>query len=182
MVLKSCDVYNRNFCIGLNMLATSAMNLPLVIFVATCMLLCEHFRNISAQLQTCVQNEEIVIMEFEQLRTQHQYMTNTLTKADKIFSGLLLLTFTANLPLSCLSIYSLTKETETLPIISLVVWLVVGLMNVAIVSWFAGNVVEQVSQLDQFFRPAYFDLFVFLISIWLIFFVCENLYYSLREL
>ena len=147
------------------MLATSAMNLPLVIFVATCMLLCEHFRNISAQLQTCVQNEEIVIMEFEQLRTQHQYMTNTLTKADKIFSGLLLLTFTANLPLSCLSIYSLTKETETLPIISLVVWLVVGLMNVAIVSWFAGNVVEQVSQLDQFFRPAYFDLFVFLISI-----------------
>ena len=127
------------------MLATAAMNLPLVIFVATCMLLCEHFRNISTQLQTCVENEEIVLRDLEQLRTHHQYMTNTLTKADKIFSGLLLLTFTANLPLSCLSIYSLTKERETLPIISLVVWLVVGLMNVAIVSWFAGNVVEQVS-------------------------------------
>ena len=129
---------------GLNMLATAAMNLPLVMFVSTCMLLSQHFRNISNQLETSVQNQKLVLRDIELLRMHHQYMTNTVHIADKIYSRLLLLTFTANLPLSCLSIYSLTKETETLPIISLVVWLVVGLMNVAIVSWFAGSVVEQV--------------------------------------
>ena len=146
MLKLTCSKITTQFeLLGLNMLATAAMNLPLVIFVATCMLLCEHFRNIAKQFEICVENNHMLLRDLEQLRMHHQYMTNTLNKADKIFSGLLLLTFTANLPLSCLSIYSLTKATGTLPIISLVVWLIVGLMNVAIVSWFAGNVVEQVT-------------------------------------
>ena len=123
--------------------------LPVLIFCVICMLLEKMFSN----LQNKVSNAPVHTFTMSCLRQEHLKLCETVDLANAIFSPLLFVIISLDVPLICINIYQLTKssgETESIVIAGYFYWSLSVSSLLIVLFLFGSRVNEKVSVLGGF--------------------------------
>lgn len=113
---------------------TFAWTLPFTLFHFSCQLLVGLFENLEKKIST----ENTTVPNIESMRQEHRKLCDTVAVADKVFSPLILVAVTLDVPLICINFYQLvkspssTKEDITF-VVSILYWCIAVTVKLAFI-------------------------------------------------
>lgn len=127
--------------------ANAAFIFPVSFFLLLCLILSYQFDEFNKSFAAGIDSEGKITKCLRSLRRQHQYLSKTVFLADDAFSFYLAATVTANISITCFSLYTLLVSNVLSSMISkifIAFWVVIVCINFGFVGVFAARVHEKV--------------------------------------